>query len=197
MDPQASLSPDQGWGSALVTAIGIEPWRIPVVALSAVCVYLVFLMLVKLFGTRILAAWSSFDTVVVVMCGAVAGRVIIGHPPTVAAGLIGLVTLMAMEALLGAGRRLRALRGSLPAHAVVLVAHGRLISSAIRRQHLHDRDLYSAVRRAGISRLEEVQCVILEPTGALSVISEAADIDPELLEGVSGAHLVLGSDGKE
>ena len=77
--------------------LAIEPWRIPVVMISAIGAYLGFLLLVRAFGVRVLAKMSSFDTVVIVMYGAVAGRVIIGHPPTLAAGIIGLLTLMGIE----------------------------------------------------------------------------------------------------
>ena len=74
------FEPPQGWGPALVEYLGIEPWRIPVVMLSAVGIYLTFLVLVRIFGVRVLSGWNGFDAVIIIMFGAVAGRVIIGHP---------------------------------------------------------------------------------------------------------------------
>ncbi|WHF21465.1 hypothetical protein QJS66_14720 [Kocuria rhizophila] len=50
------------------------------VALSAAGIYVVFLVFVRLPGQRVLSAMSTFDVVVTVMLGAVAGRVILGHP---------------------------------------------------------------------------------------------------------------------
>lgn len=188
----SAAAPPDGWGSALAGTLGIAAWRIPVVVLSAVGVYLAFLVLVRLFGSRILTAWSTFDAVVIVMFGAVAGRVIIGHPPTLAAGLIGLVTLMVMEALFGAVRRVRSARRVLTASPEVIVAHGERVEDAMRRQHVTPADLASALRRAGVTRVGQVQCVIVEPTGALSVLREGEVIDPELLDGVLGAELVGG-----
>lgn len=183
-------APPGGWGSALADSLGIEPWRIPVVVVSAIGVYLAFLVLVRMFGARVLTAWSTFDAVVIIMFGAVAGRAVLGHPPTLSAGLIGLVTLMVMEAMFGQARQLRQLRGAVASAPEVVMAHGEVVERALRRHHITEFDLTSALRRAGVSDPSQVQCVIHEPTGALSVLRVGEDINPWLLRGVVGAHLV-------
>ncbi|HIW92536.1 MAG TPA: DUF421 domain-containing protein [Candidatus Corynebacterium avicola] len=188
-------APPGGWGSALADSLGIALWRIPVVIASAIGVYLAFLVLVRIFGARALTAWSTFDAVVIIMFGAVAGRAVLGHPPTLAAGLIGLVTLMVMEAVFGQARNLRQLRGAVASAPEVVMAHGEVVERALRRQHVTEFDLTSALRRAGVSDPSQVQCVIAEPTGALSVLRVGEDINPWLLRGVVGAHLVTRQDG--
>lgn len=74
------MQPPGGWSDYLLTALGIEWYRIPVVIASAVIIYLAFLLLVRIFGARILTVTSGFDALVFIMLGAVAGRVILGHP---------------------------------------------------------------------------------------------------------------------
>ena len=175
----------------LVDAIGIEPWRIPIVIASAVGIYVFFLLLVRFFGVRVLGSFSSFDAVVIIMFGAVAGRVIIGHPPTLAAGAIGLATLMVLEAIFGAAQDLRGARRTLSAPPVVIFAHGNPIPEAMQREHISIANLHSAIRSAGIAHTKDVQCVIREPTGALSVIKSGQAISDELLEDVEGAEILL------
>lgn len=51
--------------------------------------------------------------------------------------------------------------------------------------------MYAALRKAGISQLSQVQCVVLEATGQLSIVREGVQIDPQLLRGVVGADKVL------
>jgi uncharacterized membrane protein YcaP (DUF421 family) len=99
---------------------------------------------------------------------------------------------MAMEALFGAVRRVRSARLAITASPVVIMAHGQRVEDAMRRQHVTSADLASALRRAGVTAPDQVQCVIVEPTGALSVLREGETIDPELLRGVVGAELVGG-----
>ena len=49
------FEPPQGWGPALMEYLSIEPWRIPIVMLSALGIYLTFLVLVRIFGVRVLS----------------------------------------------------------------------------------------------------------------------------------------------
>lgn len=160
------------------------------VVLSAVGIYLVFLLLVRLFGQRVLSGLGTFDIVVTVMLGAVAGRVILGHPPTLAAGALGLLCLFLMEATFGQIRG--TLRGArmLTSEPVVIMAGDRELTEAMRRTHVTDLELHTALRRAGIRDRSEVACVIMEPTGALSVLRRGVPLDPDLLRGVRHADLI-------
>lgn len=174
----------------MLEQLTIDPWRIPVVVLSAVGTYIGFLALVKIFGTRVLAKMTAFDAVVLVMFGAVAGRVTIGHPPTLAAGLIGLSTLMLLEAIFGQIRRFSRFQHTLDGRSHVVMAHGEIITEQLRKTRLSYSDVRLAVRRAGLASLSQVQCMILEPTGDLSVIREGVPMDPELLKNVAGVEYI-------
>ncbi|PNL16815.1 DUF421 domain-containing protein [Micrococcus sp. FDAARGOS_333] len=188
------MTPPQGWGPALTESLGIELWRIPLVVLTAVVVYLAFLLLLRVFGARLLTGLSAFDTVVIIMFGAVAGRVILGHPPTLATGLIGLLTLVLLEVVFGAltatARGQRVFTG----RARVIVAHGRVLETARRRAHVNRPELHAALRRAGVTSMDQVACVVMEASGHLSVMRAGQPIDPELLDGVVGADEVLRPD---
>ncbi len=48
-------------GREALYQLGIEPHRIPVVILATVGIYLAFMILVKLFGTRVLTSMTASD----------------------------------------------------------------------------------------------------------------------------------------
>lgn len=131
---------------------------------------------------------TTFDAVVIVMFGAVAGRVVIGHPPTLVAGIIGLLTLMAMEALFGMVRDLWGIKTALVGRPQVLVAHGEIIAEQLKKTHVRKADVKHAVRRAGIPNMKYVQLMILEPTGEMSIFRTGEPVDPDLLKGVAGVE---------
>lgn len=187
-----AVQPPGGWGPYLIDQLGIEWYRIPIVVLSAVLIYLAFLFLVRTFGARVLTVTSGFDALVFIMLGAVAGRVIIGHPPTVAAGVIGLLTLMVMEAIFGAIERTWEDHRIVSAKPVLVFAHGSAIEAACKKTHTSTTDINSALRRAGISDPHDALCVILEPHGEYSVVRTGSRIDPALFRNVEGAkeHLL-------
>lgn len=184
------MTPPHGWPAALAEHLGAEPWRLVLVAVTAVGIYLVFLLLVRVFGVRVLTGWNGFDAVVIIMFGAVAGRVIVGNPPTLATGVVGLGTLMAMEMVFGTLQSATGLR-SLKHRATVIMVRGEVVPAHLRRTHLTEDEVFTALRRAGVARADQVQCVVLEATGGLSILRTGQEIDPAILRGVRGAELVL------
>jgi uncharacterized membrane protein YcaP (DUF421 family) len=171
--------------------LGIELWRIPVVIITAIVIYLVFLLLIRLFGARVLSGLTGFDVVVSFMLGAVAGRVIIGEPPTLTAGVLGLITLLCCEAAFGVVRKNISVRQAVNAQPTVVLAHGEAQQDLMRKTHISEEDLMSCLRRAGVTHPEDVQCIVLEPSGAMSVLRRGTDIEPAILRGVLGADRVL------
>lgn len=165
-----------------VARLGVDaPGALAVVA-SAVGIYLAFLLMVRVLGQRVLSRLSTFDAVVVVMLGAVAGRAVLGDTPTLAAGVLGLGTLFALEAGFGrlrAGIRVSALMNN---RAVLLMAGERV--------HVVESELFGALRGAGVRSPDEVACVVFEAAGTISVLRRGTPVDPRLLEGVRDAHLV-------
>ena len=174
----------------LVQRLGIEAPHALAVVISALGIYLAFLVFVRIFGQRILSGMSTFDVVVTVMLGAVAGRVVLGHPPTLAAGVLGLGTLFVLEAAFGRIRR--GVRGAavMNAQAVLLMAGGRILEHNLRRAHVVEAELLGELRKNGVRSLDEIACVVFEPSGTISVLQRGTPLDPRMLEGVRDAHLI-------
>jgi uncharacterized membrane protein YcaP (DUF421 family) len=86
------------------------------------------------------------------MLGAVAGRVIIGEPPTLTAGILGLVTLLSCEAAFGVVRKNISFRQAVNAQPTVVLAHGEAQQDLMRKTHISEEDLMSCcLRRAGVT----------------------------------------------
>jgi len=170
--------------------LGIGPTHAVAVVVSAVGIYLAFLVLVRVFGARVLTGMGTFDVVVVITIGAVAGRVILGHPPTLAAGVIGLLCLFAMEAAFGEARR--TIRGArwVNAGPVLLMAGPEVLTRNLRAAHVTVPELNAALRHAGVRRHEEVACAVFESTGRISVLRRGEALDPALLAGVRDAERI-------
>lgn len=156
------------------------------VVVSAIGIYLAFLVLIRLAGQRALASMSSFDFAAAVAFGAVVGRVVLGETPTLLAGVIGLATLFCLQALFSVIRRnarADALLSNLP---LLLMADGAVLEDNLRAAHMVDGELRAKLRQAGVRRYEDVACVILERTGAVSVLHRGETISARLLADVRG-----------
>ncbi len=186
---KAAITPPQGWPDAIAELMGIDLWRIPIVMGSAVLIYLAFLLFVRVFGQRILTSTSTFDAVVTVMFGSVAGRVVIGHPPTVATGIIGLFTLILLERIFGAVRTwFTRLIWKMEVRPVLIVARGKVQEERARKAGITQADIAASLRGKGLSSLQQVYAMVLESNGTMSIIAEGTQVDPQMFSGVEGAE---------
>jgi uncharacterized membrane protein YcaP (DUF421 family) len=71
------------------------------VVLSAIGVYLAFVILIRIVGQRALAAMSSFDFAATIAVGAIMGRAVLGYTPTLGAGVLGMATLFSLQSAFG------------------------------------------------------------------------------------------------
>jgi len=160
------------------------------VVVSCIVFYGGVLLLVRVLGQRTLASLSSFDLAAIIALGAVIGRAILGDTPTLFAGLLGLATLLILQAVTGQVRRFRRAARVVNSPAVVLMAGDELLLDNMARSHVVADEVYSKLRLAGVRNRSEVACVIMEPTGQISVLRRGAPLDDDLLRGVVGAERI-------
>jgi hypothetical protein len=103
------------------------------VVVSAIGVYLAFLVLLKIVGQRALAAMSSFDFAAAIALGAVTGRTVLGYTPSLGAGLLGMATLFTLQAVFGVLRRNGRLDRALSNLPVLLTANGVVLHDNLRK----------------------------------------------------------------
>ena len=170
-------------------SLGITPVEALWVVISSFGIYLAFFLLIRGFGQRALASWSTLDKAVVIALGSVVGRVILGYTPTLAAGILGLLTMFAMLRLEAVLRRTR--HGAyLSSKPILLMAGDQILSDNLRKARIQHDELYFKLRQAGIRNFSEVSVVLLEPTGDVSVMRRGGLMDRELLRRVADRNRI-------
>ncbi|WP_026534803.1 DUF421 domain-containing protein [Arthrobacter sp. H14] len=170
--------------------LGISPVEALMVAVSAIGMYFTFLILIRLLGQRVLASMSSFDLAAVIALGSVAGRSILGYTPTLTAGIIGVATLLAMQAITGRIRQSRRGSAIVSNRPLLLMAGREVLIGNLHHAHMVEDELHAKLRQAGVRATSEVACVILESTGAVSVLHRGELIEPDLLRNVQDAGAI-------
>lgn len=171
-------------------ALSVTPVQALAVVIATAGMYWTFVILVRLLGQRTLARMSSCDLATAIALGAVVGRAALGYTPTLAAGILALATLFAMQALAGQlQRRPKAMR-MLSSRPILLMAGSEVVQHNLNQAHLREDALWAKLRLAGVRAKTEVACVILESTGDISVLRVGERIDPQLLDRVRGSDLV-------
>lgn len=154
------------------------------IAATAVGMYAVLAVFIRLNGLRSLTKMSSFDFVTTLAIGSTLAAVMLADRPSL---LQGVATLAALFIIQGGVAWLRK-RFDLQAidNAPVLLMDGsRILQDNLRTSRVTLEDLFAKLREANVLDLDEVHAVVLESTGDVSVLhGSSAEFDRGLLEGV-------------
>ena len=138
--------------------------------LRPVIVYLVLVILLRLFGKRELAQLNPFDLVVLLSLSNTVQNAIIGDDNSVSGGIIGAFGLLAINWLvvrfLFRSKRLTRL---VEGRATVLVRNGQLDLRAMQRESLTREALLDVVHKQGFESFAQVHRCELEPNGTFYV----------------------------
>lgn len=171
--------------------IGVTPAHAVGVVVASTVLYLTFTMVLRVWGQRLFANRSGTGLAVVMALGAIVGRSMLGPNATLLGGLICLATLLVLESFFGSGRR-----AGLIGHrrAVLIYSEGGIDRRLLARYHINERVVWTRLRQAGITRLDDVRAIVLETDGSLSILPAGSDLDPRLLSNVRGGEKLLGED---
>ena len=142
-----------------------------------VIIYLVLVVLLRLFGKRELAQLNPFDLVVLLSLSNTVQNAIVGDDNSVTGGIIGAFGLLGINwlvvrTLYHSPRFTRMLEGG----STVLVRNGRIDERALRRESLTKEELMEVLHRQGFDTLAKVARCELEPNGSFYV--EAIEPSP-------------------
>jgi uncharacterized membrane protein YcaP (DUF421 family) len=135
-----------------------------------VIVYLVLVVLLRLFGKRELAQLNPFDLVVLLSLSNTVQNAIIGDDNSITGGVIGAFGLLAINwlvvrVLFRSPRLTRALEG----RSTVLIREGRLDVRAMDKESLSREELLSVIHKQGFEDFDKVHSCVLEPNGTFYV----------------------------
>ncbi len=135
-----------------------------------VIVYLVLVILLRLFGKRELAQLNPFDLVVLLSLSNTVQNAIIGEDNSVTGGVIGAFGLLAINWLVVRVLfRSKRLTHMFEGRAITLVRDGKIDRQALERESLTQEELIEVIHRQGFERLSQVKRCELEPNGTFYV----------------------------
>jgi uncharacterized membrane protein YcaP (DUF421 family) len=135
-----------------------------------VIVYLVLVLLLRLFGKRELAQLNPFDLVVLLSLSNTVQNAIIGDDNSVTGGIIGAFSLLAINWLVVRTLfRSSRLTHMFEGRAAVLVHNGQIDQKALKRESLTREELIEVIHRQGFERVNQVKRCELEPNGTFYI----------------------------
>lgn len=171
----------------MVDMILYDGWKsILRVAIMCLLTYPFLVILLRFFGKRTLTNVNIFDFIITVTYGATLASIITNDKITFADGVVLLVMLTLLQYLVTKlAVNSKRFSDYIKASPAFLYYEGRFNEELMLKERLRKEDLRSQVRQQGLSSFENVEAIVLEGDGSLSIIKKADVETKDALEGVA------------
>lgn len=173
-----------------------SPESLLAIALTAVGVYAAVLAYTQLAGLRSYAKMSSYDFAMTVAIGSIIASSVLTESPSLVQAVVALGMIFGLQYLVGRLRRqLPWFKSMVDNQPVLLMKGDTFLRDAMRQERVTEDDLWAKLRQAGVLDLSQVQAVVLETTGDVSVLTGTPgeeSLEPRLLTGVRGVEEAMG-----
>ncbi len=144
-------------------------------------------VVMRFLGKRQMGEMELTDFVTTIMLSELAVFPVTNPQTPISHGLAGMALMAGLEfASSYISRKSTGARSFIDGKPLILLAKGRVIEKNLTRSRISTDELFAAMRKEGYRGVEDVEYIILEQTGAISVI-------PRGEEGVSHAVVVDGT----
>jgi uncharacterized membrane protein YcaP (DUF421 family) len=144
------------------------------VAGKAGLLYATAIIGLRLGKRRILTELSPFDFVAAVAVGAIVGRIPSASDADYPSGAVTLIAVLFAHAMVSHFRRYSTVARLVDQSPRILVANGKILEDGLRRSGLSRADVESLLRQHGVHKVGEVEYLILEEGGKVSVLADVA-----------------------
>lgn len=139
-------------------------------------VYLALLIIIRVFGKRLMAQMSSLDLVVVLLLSNMVQNAMIGDDLSLTGAVLGAVTLVLFSWILDVlANKFVVVKKLLAGSPTAVVNDGVVDEVALRRLSISRHELSVALRRQGANEISEVSEADIEPGGQVRIDLKPTD----------------------
>ncbi|WP_296243466.1 MULTISPECIES: DUF421 domain-containing protein [unclassified Psychrobacter] len=143
------------------------------IILTAIMVYILIVLITKVFGKRSTSQLNNFDWIVTVMIGSLSAGTILRKEVPLIEGSAAIVTLYFLQFLVTKCSSVFPDFGRLILSEPRIVFYrGQYLPEAMHAERLTRQELESAMRSKGINSLDVIEAIVLESDATLTIIQK-------------------------
>lgn len=158
------------------------------VVVSVVGIFTAIMIITRVFGLRTFAKMSSFDFASTIAVGSILASIIINEDQNLLKGILALVCIIGFQTLFSfLTRKNNWFKKLFTNKPQMLMKDGEIFYDNLKNCNIGISDLMGKLREANVHKLSEVQAVVFENTGDISVLhsSDKNDVDSIILKDVA------------
>jgi uncharacterized membrane protein YcaP (DUF421 family) len=153
------------------------------IVITAVLFYFLLVLILRISGKRTLSSMNAFDFVVTVAIGTTLSSTILDSSIALTDGLTAFVVLVGLQfAISWFSSRSQRIDRIVKSEPKLLCYNGAFLFDALKRERIVESEIMQSLRSQGFSSLKDVNAVVLETNGNISIISELKDDKSALKE---------------
>ena len=143
------------------------------IAITAVGLYLLLILLLRISGKRTLSAMNAFDFIVTVAIGTTLASTILDSSIALTDGLTAFIVLSGMQfSISWLSSRSKRFSRLVKSEPKLLCYKGEFLKDAMKKERIVEAEIQQALRLNGYSSLQEAEAVVLETNGNISIINK-------------------------
>lgn len=145
-------------------------------AVAGTAAYVCAIIMLRVSGSRTLSKMSAFDFVITIAFGSTLSAILVNNTLSLATGVAALALLVALQYCVAAlAAKWRRFSRLIAARPILLAWDGRTLEAAMLDERVSNDNMQAALRKHGLGDYEQVQAVVLEADGSLSVVQKTAE----------------------
>ncbi len=135
--------------------------------------YATLVIAIRLSGKRTLSKMNAFDFIVTIALGSCLAAISLNKNIALAEGMVVYSTLIGLQFIITwLSVRVKKVKTIVSGQPVLLLYKGELLGEVMKKERITQEEVYVAARANGVAHLNDIEVVILETTGDLTVISK-------------------------
>lgn len=169
------------------------------IIIKVILLFTVGILIMRIIGKSAITQLTPYDLMAIVIIGTIISEPLISTE--VKQTLIALISLTVFYIIYSKLSLNQVFNKFLLGQPSILIKNGKIVESALKKEHVSLIQLISILRTNGYPKLDDIEYAILEPTGEISIIPKAAvrnvclsDLNIEVKD--EGLPIVIIIDGK-
>jgi uncharacterized membrane protein YcaP (DUF421 family) len=154
-------------------------------AVIGIVAYAALVFLLRVSGKRTLSKMNAFDFVITVALGSTLATVLLSEDTALTKGVLALALLIFLQFMITwLSVRSKTISRLVKAEPRFLFRNGEFMWQAMKSERINEGEILQAMRSQGVPDKEQVQAVVLESDGSLSILCKTPDAHATVLSDV-------------
>lgn len=143
------------------------------VSIMTVLAYISMIFLLRISGKRTLSKMNAFDFVVTVALGSTLATVSLNNDIAIAEGSMCFAILIFLQYIISwLSVRFKSVKNLVTSKPTLLLYKGNLYEDLLKKERIAVDEVYVAAREKGFDNLKDIDAIILETTGEISIMGK-------------------------